>query len=66
MLYGAPEPDETQLRRGIAGWALVHGIATLWLNGNLPSQLGDDPEQIARIVAAQLGPGDPGAAPPPV
>jgi hypothetical protein len=30
--------------------------ATLWLNGNLPAQLGDDPEEITRIVAAHLDP----------
>jgi hypothetical protein len=32
----------------------VHGIATLWLNGNLPEQLGDDPEEITRVVAKHL------------
>jgi hypothetical protein len=32
----------------------VHGLATLWLGGNLPPQLGDDPERIARSVAAYL------------
>jgi hypothetical protein len=32
----------------------MHGLATLWLNGNLPGQLGDDPEQIARAVAIYL------------
>jgi hypothetical protein len=29
-------------------------VATLWLNGNLPPQLGDDPEEITRVVAAHL------------
>jgi hypothetical protein len=29
-------------------------VATLWLGGNLPTQLGDDPEEITRIVAAHL------------
>ena len=41
----------------IAGWSLVHGLATLWLDGNLPPELGNDPEHIARRVAAQLGRG---------
>ena len=35
-------------------WSLVHGLATLWLNHNLPPQLGDDPEQITREVARYL------------
>jgi AcrR family transcriptional regulator len=42
------------LRAGVAAWSLVHGLATLWLNQNLPPQLGDDPEQIAREVAQYL------------
>jgi AcrR family transcriptional regulator len=44
----------SSLRAGVAAWSLVHGLATLWLNGNLPPQLGDDPEQIAREVARYL------------
>lgn len=39
----------------IAGWSLVHGLATLWLGGALPSHIGDDPEDITRRVAAELG-----------
>jgi hypothetical protein len=35
-------------------WSLVHGLATLWLNGNLPEALGHDPEEIIRIVAPHL------------
>ncbi len=54
LLYGSQNPDTEQLSTGIAAWAMVHGIATLWLNGNLPPQLGDDPEQITRIVASHL------------
>jgi AcrR family transcriptional regulator len=42
------------VRAGVAAWSLVHGLATLWLNQNLPPQLGDDPEQIAREVAHYL------------
>jgi AcrR family transcriptional regulator len=39
---------------GVAAWSLVHGFATLWLNGALPPELGDDPETLARAVAAIL------------
>lgn len=39
----------------IAGWSLVHGLATLWLHGALPPGFGDDPEDITRRVAAELG-----------
>ncbi len=42
------------LRAGVAAWSLVHGLATLWLNHNLPPQLGHDPEQITREVAPYL------------
>jgi AcrR family transcriptional regulator len=42
------------VRAGVAAWSLVHGLATLWLNQNLPPQLGDDPEQITRDVARYL------------
>jgi AcrR family transcriptional regulator len=44
------------LRAGVAAWALVHGLATLYLGGNLPPTLGDDPEAIARSIAAHLFP----------
>jgi AcrR family transcriptional regulator len=43
-----------RLSAGVAAWSLVHGLATLWLNGNLPQQLGDDPEAMARSVASYL------------
>jgi AcrR family transcriptional regulator len=42
------------VRAGVAAWSLVHGLATLWLNHNLPPELGDDPEQITREVAHYL------------
>lgn len=54
VLYGTATPDLEQISEGVAAWALVHGIATLWINGNLPGQLGDDPEHIARMVAPHL------------
>jgi AcrR family transcriptional regulator len=54
LLYGSEDPNSDQLSAGVAAWATVHGVATLWLNGNLPPQLGHDPEQIARTVASHL------------
>jgi AcrR family transcriptional regulator len=51
----ATSPDGGgDVRAGVAAWSLVHGLATLWLNHNLPPQLGDDPEQITRDVARYL------------
>ena len=64
LLYGTASPDAGRLTAGAAAWSLVHGLATLWLNGNLPPQLGNDPEEITRLVARHLavpaGPGYPG------
>jgi AcrR family transcriptional regulator len=54
LLYGTASPDAGQLAAGAAAWSLVHGLATLWLNGNLPQQLGNDPEEITRLVARYL------------
>jgi AcrR family transcriptional regulator len=54
LLYGSEVPDAERLAEGVAAWSIVHGVATLWLNGNLPPQLGDDPEEITRLVAAHL------------
>jgi AcrR family transcriptional regulator len=36
---------------GLAGWALMHGLATLWLTGNVADP---DPESLARAVGAYL------------
>lgn len=36
---------------GLAGWALMHGFATLWLQGNL-REAGTDAEAAARRIAA--------------
>jgi AcrR family transcriptional regulator len=54
LLYGTASPDAARLAAGAAAWSLVHGLATLWLNGNLPQQLGNDPEEITRLVARYL------------
>jgi AcrR family transcriptional regulator len=56
LLCGPGEVDQERLAAGVAAWAIVHGLATLWLNGNLPAQLGDDPEEITRLVAVHLRP----------
>jgi AcrR family transcriptional regulator len=49
------EPDSAEaLSAAVAAWSLVHGLATLWLNGNLPSALGDNPLAVARTVASHL------------
>jgi hypothetical protein len=50
----ADSPDGDQVRAAVAAWSLAHGLATLWLNHNLPPQLGDDPEQLTREVARYL------------
>jgi AcrR family transcriptional regulator len=64
LLYGTASPDAGRLAAGAAAWSLVHGLATLWLNGNLPQQLGSDPEQITRLIAPYLRiPASPGAPP---
>jgi AcrR family transcriptional regulator len=54
LLYGTSSPDAARLAAGAAAWSLVHGLATLWLNGNLPEQLGNDPEEITRLIAPHL------------
>jgi hypothetical protein len=54
LLYGSDDPSQQELEAGVAAWSLVHGLATLWLNGNLPERLGRDPEQITRMVATHL------------
>lgn len=38
----------------VAGWSLMHGLATLWLNGNLPAELGDDPVALGRRIGTFL------------
>jgi AcrR family transcriptional regulator len=63
LLYGpvsgASEPGPEQVRAAVAAWSLTHGLATLWLNHNLPRLLGDDPEQLTREVARYLSPTPP-------
>lgn len=40
-------------KAGVTGWALVHGIATLWRDGNLPPDL-RDPVSLAQEVGPYL------------
>ncbi|MGH8933357.1 MAG: TetR/AcrR family transcriptional regulator [Egibacteraceae bacterium] len=42
------------LTAAVAAWSLVHGLATLWINGVLPPELGDDPEAAARAATGHL------------
>ncbi|MDN5916213.1 MAG: TetR/AcrR family transcriptional regulator [Pseudonocardia sp.] len=41
---------------GVAAWSIVHGFATLWINGALPPEIGADPSAAARSVAGLLFP----------
>jgi AcrR family transcriptional regulator len=60
MLYGpvAEYPgvgsEREVMEAGVAAWSLVHGLATLYLNGNLPPKLKKDPEKMARSIAGYL------------
>jgi AcrR family transcriptional regulator len=54
LLYGGDHRTPERLVAGAAAWSIVHGLATLWLSGNLPPALGDDPEAVTRSVAARL------------
>ncbi len=52
-------PLAAQPYAGVAAWSIVHGLATLWLSGNLAGDLaGGDPEVAAREVAGLLFPED--------
>ena len=52
-LFGsaAAVASEDARRIGLAGWCLMHGFATLWLNGNF-RDIDDDPEVAARWLAS--------------
>jgi AcrR family transcriptional regulator len=54
LLYGAADADAEQVAAGVAAWSIVHGLATLWRNGNVPPALGDDPLEVTRLVARHL------------
>jgi len=60
LLYGpleavaAGDPTFDRDDAAMAAWSLVHGLATLWLTGNLPALAGADPEAAARRIAGYL------------
>lgn len=54
LLYGSADADAEQVAAGVAAWSIVHGLATLWRNGNVPPVLGDDPLEVTRLVARHL------------
>jgi AcrR family transcriptional regulator len=55
-LYGPVSalPEREALEAAVAGWSLMHGLAQLWIDGNLPPGLGDDPAEVARAVGRHL------------
>jgi AcrR family transcriptional regulator len=48
------DPSIEPRTAAVAAWSIVHGFATLWLNGDLPSAMGRDPEAEIRAAAAYL------------
>ena len=56
FLYGpvAGLPGDEARQAALAGWSLMHGLANLWISGNLPAGLGDDPAELARTVGRHL------------
>lgn len=53
-LRGLPSPPADAGYAAVAAWSIVHGFATLWLGGVLPSDLGEDPAAAARHVIRLL------------
>lgn len=58
-LYGSAEEvadaaDGDARSAAVAGWAMVHGLATLWRDGNLPPDLGTDPIAITERLGSYL------------
>lgn len=49
--HPASPPDNSAV---VAAWSLVHGFATLWNTGALPSELTHDPEAMTRSIAQRL------------
>ncbi|HEX2356649.1 MAG TPA: TetR/AcrR family transcriptional regulator [Micromonosporaceae bacterium] len=48
-----PDGERAELA-ALAAWSIVHGFASLWLDGALPPELGDDPAAAARRVIRLL------------
>jgi AcrR family transcriptional regulator len=38
----------------MAAWSVAHGFAVLWLNGNLPPELVEDPDAVPALVAGGI------------
>jgi AcrR family transcriptional regulator len=51
---GAEELAGSGAATPLAAWSLVHGLASLLLEGNIRLEPGDDVESLARAVAGQL------------
>lgn len=57
VLYGGAEATTSSAARveaGVAGWSLMHGFVSLWVNDLLPRRLGDDPAHAARRIGRHL------------
>jgi len=54
FLYGPAGTIARDRHAAIAAWSLMHGIATLWLTGNIPAGAGKDPEKLARAAGRYL------------
>jgi AcrR family transcriptional regulator len=52
LYSAAPSPSREV---GLAGWSIAHGLATLWLSGNLPA-LGPDRDAAIRAILRELRP----------
>jgi AcrR family transcriptional regulator len=50
---GNNDPVET-LATVTAAWSQAHGFAVLWINGNLPAALTDDPQRVAELAATGI------------
>jgi AcrR family transcriptional regulator len=48
------DPSIDPATAAVAAWSIVHGFATLWLNGDLPPGAEHDPEGAIRAAAAYL------------
>ncbi len=48
------DPTIEPATAAVAAWSIVHGFATLWLNGDLVQTTGSDPEAAIRAAAGYL------------
>ena len=53
---GAATLDGSGAATPLAAWAIVHGLASLLLEGNIRLEPGDDVESLARAVTGHLRP----------